>query len=87
MTRYYSFDDFLMLYLGGAPQRKKEEQSNIPEASGMFIDKLQTELYAIKLRENFNVRRQLIFVAAIFDSHGPLSTEIQTYYLMRFNFP
>lgn len=53
----YSFDDYFMLDLGGTIPRKKGDQSNIPDASGMFINKVHTELSAIKLRQNIHVRR------------------------------
>jgi hypothetical protein len=81
----YSFDDYFMLDLGGTIPRKKGDQSNIPDASGMFINKVHTELSAIKLRQNIHVRRQLNFVGALFESHGPQPTEINPYFLMRFD--
>ena len=82
----YSFDEYFMLDLGGTISRKKGE-SNIPDASGMIRNKVQTELSAIKLRENIHVRRQLNFIAALFESHGSPPIEINPYYLMRFDCP
>jgi hypothetical protein len=63
----YSFDDYFMLDLGGTIPRKKGDHSNIPDASGMLRNNVKTELSAIKLRENIHVRRQLNFVAALFE--------------------